>query len=115
MTTEVVGRPDPVLVGRVADRLALDGRAATPAAVTAVLRAEGSLLADPAVLDLVRAVRAELTGAGPLDELLADPDVSDVLVNGPREVWVDRGDGLEPVVVGDLCTIPGPVASHLGQ
>jgi pilus assembly protein CpaF len=63
-----------------------------------VLRAEGSLLADPAVLDLVRAVRAELTGAGPLDELLADPDVSDVLVNGPREVWVDRGDGLEPVV-----------------
>ena len=95
MTTEAIPRPDPVLVGRVAARLALDGRAATPAAVTAVLRAEGSLLADPAVLDLVRAVRAELTGAGPLDELLADPDVSDVLVNGPREVWVDRGDGLE--------------------
>ena len=99
MTTGVVTRPDPVLVGRVADRLALDGRAATPAAVTAVLRAEGSLLADQAVLDLVRAVRAELTGAGPLDELLADPDVSDVLVNGPREVWVDRGDGLERAVV----------------
>jgi pilus assembly protein CpaF len=99
VTAEAVVRPDPVLVGRVADRLALDGRAATPAAVTAVLRAEGSLLADPAVLDLVRAVRAELTGAGPLDELLADPDVSDVLVNGPREVWVDRGDGLEPAVV----------------
>ena len=95
MTTDGVPRPDPALVGRVADRLALDGMAATPAAVTAVLRAEGSLLAEPVVLDLVRAVRAELTGAGPLDGLLADPDVSDVLVNGPREVWVDRGDGLE--------------------
>ena len=92
-------RPDPALVGRIADRLALDGRAATPAAVTAVLRAEGSLLADPAVLELVRVVRAELTGAGPLDDLLADPDVSDVLVNGPSEVWVDRGDGLEPAAV----------------
>lgn len=99
MTAEVVSRPDPVLVGRVADRLALGGQAATPAAVTAALRAEGSLLSDPTVLDLVRAVRAELTGAGPLDDLLADPDVSDVLVNGPREVWVDRGDGLEPAVV----------------
>jgi pilus assembly protein CpaF len=91
--------PDPGLVGRVADRLALDGRAGTPAAVTAVLRAEGSLLAGQAVLDLTRAVRAELTGAGPLDGLLADPDVSDVLVNGPHEVWVDRGDGLEPATV----------------
>ena len=90
---------DPGLVGRVADRLALDGRAATPAAVTAVLRTEGSLLAGQAVLDLTRAVRAELTGAGPLDGLLADPDVSDVLVNGPHEVWVDRGDGLEPAAV----------------
>jgi pilus assembly protein CpaF len=92
-------RPEPGLVGRVADRLALDGSAATPAAVTAVLRAEGSLLAGQAVLDLARAVRAELTGAGPLDDLLADPDVSDVLVNGPRDVWVDRGDGLEAVSV----------------
>ena len=99
MTTEAAVGPDPVLVGRVADRLALDGQAATPATVTALLRAEGSLLADPAVLEVVRAVRGELTGAGPLDELLADPDVSDVLVNGPREVWVDRGDGLEPAAV----------------
>src|SRR5215207_22057 len=92
-------RPEPGLVGRVADRLALDGSAATPAAVTAVLRGEGSLLAGQAVLDLARAVRAELTGAGALDGLLADPDVSDVLVNGPREVWVDRGNGLEAVSV----------------
>ena len=44
--------------------------------------------------DLVGAVRSELTGAGPLDGLLADPEVSDVLVNGPAEVWLDRGHGL---------------------
>jgi pilus assembly protein CpaF len=47
------------------------------------------------VLDLAGAVRSELTGAGPVDGLLAEPDVSDVLVNGPAEVWVDRGAGLE--------------------
>ncbi|KDA43250.1 TadA family conjugal transfer-associated ATPase [Frankia sp. B2] len=33
---------------------------------------------------------AEPPGAGPLDPLLADPHVTDVLVNGPGEVWVER-------------------------
>ncbi len=32
--------------------------------------------------------------AGPLAGLLRDPDVTDVLVNGPGEVWADRGGGL---------------------
>jgi pilus assembly protein CpaF len=36
-----------------------------------------------------------MVGAGPLEPLLAAPDVTDVLVNGPEEVWVDRGAGLE--------------------
>jgi len=40
-------------------------------------------------------ITAELLGAGPLDGLLADPAVTDVLVNGPEEVWVDRGRGLK--------------------
>jgi pilus assembly protein CpaF len=35
-----------------------------------------------------------------LESLLADPDVTDVLVNGPSEVWVDRGDGLQRSPVG---------------
>jgi pilus assembly protein CpaF len=38
---------------------------------------------------------AELTGLGPLEPLFADPTVSDVLVNGPDEVWVDRFGKLE--------------------
>lgn len=92
--------PESALVARVVDRLAQGGEAPTPAAVATALRAEGSLVSGRAVLDLVGAVRAELTGAGPLDELLGDPDVSDVLVNGPAEVWVDRGRGLEVASVG---------------
>lgn len=35
----------------------------------------------------------EVIGAGPLQQFLSDPDVSDVLVNGPGPVWVDRGSG----------------------
>lgn len=43
-------------------------------------------------------VRTELIGAGEtITPLLADPRTTDVLVNGPNELWVDRGAGLEAV------------------
>lgn len=47
------------------------------------------------ILDLDRHARAELLGAGALQPLLDDPDVTDVLVNGPAGVWADRGSGLQ--------------------
>lgn len=49
-------------------------------------------------------VLAQVRGAGALAALVADPEVSDVLVNGPRDVWIDRGRGLEHVEcdVGDV-------------
>ncbi|MCI0677608.1 MAG: Flp pilus assembly complex ATPase component TadA [Actinobacteria bacterium] len=34
-------------------------------------------------------------GLGPVQTLMDDPEITDILVNGPGEVWVDRGDGLE--------------------
>jgi pilus assembly protein CpaF len=49
------------------------------------------------VLLAVRDAVDELAGAGPLEALLRLPGVTDVLVNGPDEVWLDRGAGLEPV------------------
>ncbi|MFC7404424.1 TadA family conjugal transfer-associated ATPase [Georgenia alba] len=59
------------------------------------------------LLGLESAVRAEMRGAGPLQSLLDDPAVTDVLVNGGAGVWVDRGGGLVPVETGiDL----GPTA-----
>ncbi|MEU8513234.1 TadA family conjugal transfer-associated ATPase [Kitasatospora sp. NPDC048722] len=75
-------------------RLAESGAAPTDGSVAAALRATRPPLGGDEVLDTVRSLRAELVGAGPLDRLLAAPDVTDVLVNGPEEVWVDRGGGL---------------------
>ncbi|MCU1622582.1 MAG: pilus assembly protein CpaF [Frankiales bacterium] len=84
------------LVDRVRARLAVEGGAPTPARVAAALRDEGGgLRGDVEVLDVLRALQLEISGAGPLAPLLADPLVTDVLVNGPADVWVDRGDGLE--------------------
>jgi pilus assembly protein CpaF len=42
-------------------------------------------------------------GLGPLEELLADPDVEEVMVNGPGAVYVERAGRVEPteVVFGD--------------
>ena len=93
---------DPQLVARVTERLALAGEAPTAAAVTTAVRREGAVLGGPGVLALVAEVRAELTGFGPLEPLLADPEVSDVLVNGPGEVWLDRGAG----VTSGGCPVP---------
>jgi pilus assembly protein CpaF len=76
-------------------RLAESGHEPTPARVAAALRSQGRLLGDTAVLDVVRALRSEMVGAGQLEPLLAEPGVTDVLVNGPDQVWVDRGAGLE--------------------
>src|SRR5947199_2874077 len=54
----------------------------------------------PALDDSERAALAErvvrlATGLGPLDPLLADPTVDEVMVNGPGEVWVERRGRLE--------------------
>ncbi len=32
----------------------------------------------------------ELLGFGPLEELLADPDISDIMVNGPEQTYVEK-------------------------
>jgi pilus assembly protein CpaF len=37
----------------------------------------------------------ELLGLGPLEELLADPDISDIMVNGPQQTYIERKGRLE--------------------
>lgn len=88
-----------VLVDRVRDRLAADGAALTPAQVATVLRDEGQPVGDATVLAVHDALSREVTGAGLLEPLLRTPDVTDVLVNGPEEVYLDRGRGLERAAV----------------
>lgn len=89
----------PDLLDAVRLRLAESGAVPTPAQVAAALREEGRLLGDTEVLGVVTALRSELVGTGPLEPLLAAPDVTDVLVTAPDEVWVDRGAGLERTAV----------------
>ncbi|MEO7245026.1 MAG: TadA family conjugal transfer-associated ATPase [Rubrivivax sp.] len=82
------------LVDRVRARLVEGGAGATAAGVAAALRAEGVVCGDRDLAALLRAMQDEVAGAGPLAPILREPHVTDVLVNAPDEVWVDRGAGL---------------------
>ncbi|SCE53217.1 pilus assembly protein CpaF [Streptomyces sp. SolWspMP-5a-2] len=75
------------------------GAEPTPARVAQALRHQGRVLGDAEVLGAARQLRSELIGSGPLEPLLADPSVTDVLVSAPDRVWVDRGRGLELTAV----------------
>ena len=44
---------------------------------------------------LVEELADEIIGAGPLEPLLADPEVTEIMVNGPGQVYVERGGRLE--------------------
>ena len=84
------------LLDGVARRLAEERSAPTGQAVTRALRAETSgLVSDAQMLRMIRQVQRELVGSGPLADLLAEPDVTDVVVNAPDDVRVDRGRGWE--------------------
>jgi pilus assembly protein CpaF len=87
------------LVEDVRDRLAREAAPLTPHRVAEALRATGRPVGDATVLAVHEALRRDVVGAGPLEPLLRLPDVTDVLVNGPEAVYVDRGAGLERVDV----------------
>ena len=97
--TREAGEAVDQLVGAVRDRLTRDPGALTPQRVASALRAEGRPVGDATVLAVHEALSRDVLGAGPLEPLLRLPDVTDVLVNGPGQVLIDRGSGLEPTDV----------------
>jgi pilus assembly protein CpaF len=88
--------PERELVGLVRRRLTDSAASATPAAVIDAIRSEPAQapMGATTLLRLGERLYDEIAGAGPLGALLADPAVTDVVVNGPGEVWVDRGSGM---------------------
>ncbi len=64
--------------------------------VRALVDREAGLLDDDARARLVARVAERSFGLGPLEALLADPSVDEVMVNGPGQVWVEREGRIEP-------------------
>jgi pilus assembly protein CpaF len=80
---------DPALSARIRA-----GVGPSPGEIAAVLGGRALALGEDGVREARRALGARVLGLGPLEPLVADERVTDVLVNGDGTVWVDRGDGV---------------------
>ncbi|WP_418202235.1 TadA family conjugal transfer-associated ATPase [Arthrobacter crystallopoietes] len=63
--------------------------------MAAAVQSSGQLLGTDGVLEAVENLTADLRGLGPLQRLALKGTVTDILVNGPSEVWTDGERGLE--------------------
>lgn len=75
------------------------GRGPTPVRVAGAVGEESAVLGPTGAARRASSIEGVLLGSGPLADLVDDPEVTDVLVNGTDGVWVDRGDGLTRVDV----------------
>ncbi len=76
--------------------LAVRGAAPPLAETVAELVAERAAVLPAASRERLAArIVRDAVGLGPLEELFADPEVEEVLVNGPGEVWTERRGRLE--------------------
>jgi pilus assembly protein CpaF len=69
---------------------------------------------------VVRQIEDEVMGLGPLEPLLADPSVSDILVNGAHQVYIERAGKLESTEVhfnddAHLLNIIDRIVSKVGR
>lgn len=86
---------DARLLETVRESVMADAGPVTPSRVAAAVQATGRLLGTTGSLAVAERLSAELNGLGPLQQLTRDARVTDIFVNAPDSVWVDRGAGLE--------------------
>ena len=72
-----------------------------------LLREQGHMLPQSALADVVNAVSDAVVGMGPIEFLLKDPDVTEVMVNGPDDVYVEREGRIERVGSAGTETVAG--------
>ena len=77
--------------------------------LAALVGEEAPLLGTRQRARVVEELLAEVQGLGPLEPLLADPAVTEVMVNGPNEVWCERAGCLERVPL----VLDAPTIEHL--
>ena len=59
--------------------------------IAGIVRSLAPLTPTHVLDDVVARVAARVHGLGPLEPLLADASVSEVMINGPGPVWIERG------------------------
>ncbi len=88
---------DSTMVDAVRNSVLAGAEPATAAGVASAIRSTGRLLGSVGALRAAEQIHAELQGLGPLQYLVQDETVTDILVNGTTQVWVDGAQGLQQV------------------
>jgi len=88
--------------------------------VTQYILVERLALNQQELNDFVAEILDEMTGLGPLEPLLKDPSIADILINGHECVYVERHGQLEPVGVrfkdeAHLLRIINKIVSAVGR
>jgi pilus assembly protein CpaF len=78
------------------------------------------VLATEARERLLGALLADILGYGPLDLLLADDAISDILINGPNKVYIERGGKMQRAAIkfdsdGHLMQIISRIVTGVGR
>jgi len=86
ITTEVINNPEAVLsVKRTAEQVVAD---------LLIEEAGGRIGSHEERVRLVRDIINEALGLGPLEDFLADPDITDIMVNNRHEIYVEKAGKL---------------------
>jgi pilus assembly protein CpaF len=121
---EIIFRIHRILVNKL-DPTVLDG---DPVVNRGQVKREIGLLLDREIVPLNTSEREMITeyilneifGLGPLESLLSDKTISDILVNGPRQVYIERRGRLERVDIrfrddAHLMQIIDRIVSRIGR
>ena len=106
MTADPIGRVRRQLREQLRERVDVRGLSAAPRTerrlrvreeALSLLREHGALLPQRDLARVVNEVSDEVVGFGPIEFLLRDPAVTEVMVNGPDDVYVEREGRIERV------------------
>ncbi len=97
-----------------------DMRAVISREVARIAKADQMVLNKADIIRLGNEVIDEMTGLGPLEPLLQDDSIADILINGHEQVYVERGGELTPTPVrfadeAHLLRIINRIVSQVGR
>ncbi len=64
---------------------------------TSILSREDEILPQGTAQELIQAVVNRMVGLGPIEPFLNDPSITEIMVNGPKKIFIERGGELEAV------------------
>src|SRR5215217_5697496 len=90
------------------------------AVVIELLREESTPLTVADREDIIEQVLYEITGLGPIEPLFRDMSISDILVNGAKEIYIERGGRLTRVATSfrndaHLMAVIDRIVSRVGR